>query len=130
MPNPDVLRFFPYLDSLIAASNSGAMIWTRANPTTFTWETMTPSPARLSLQLVESRANRFIGGKLVREEKKHFIFQAFDLSSRGSSQLKFSISGAEDDQLNARLHALHDSITFKLTTDGLDFLKSIVPPPK
>jgi hypothetical protein len=131
MPKPEMVLFLEYIDGLIAATRSGAMDWIRINPTTFIWDTATPTPARLSLQLVESRGGKVMrGGQVIRTTVRHFMFQAFDLTMMQTApeRQRLAVNGADEPEANEKLQMLYDAISAGISQKGLEFLKSILPP--
>jgi hypothetical protein len=131
MSNPELSAYLPYLEKLIAETRNGTMLWHKANPTTFTWETNEPKPARLILQRIQNRARVRLSElqetKARPEPISIFILQALDLSMPGEAREVTSISGDKDSEVNGRLEQLYDSIKLDLSDRGLDFLKSIMP---
>jgi hypothetical protein len=125
MPSPEFTELLNYIEQLIVATRSGSMVWARANPTTLTWDTQTPTPAKLVLQRLDRRQVTLQVGKPVEITKRIYVFQAFDMKT---VQQKLSLSGAEDENVNQKLEALFESITSTLSQKDLEFLKSILPP--
>jgi hypothetical protein len=131
MPKPETLQFITYLDGLIAATRSRAIAWTRINPSTFSWTAPPPAQATLNLQVVETSVRRRDRIGLVQVETvTHFVFQAFDLAAPPNTpqRLRLSISSADAPEVKPKLQELYDSIQTGLSQDGLDFLRSVVPP--
>ena len=125
-PNPNEL--FVYIDRLIAATKSGHVDWAKANPTTYIWTSSGTVPARLMIQRVDrSPADRMKAQALnptLRLPVRYYVFQAVELPNA----VKLSINGSEDQEPNAKLEELYETITSGFARKGLDFLKSILPP--
>jgi len=124
MPSLEITEFLSYIEQLTVATRSGSVEWTRVNPTTFTWDTIKPTPARLSLQRVDRRDRVVKAGRPMVITSKHYVFQAVDPEE---GLQKLSISGADDPDVNQKLEALYDAISSGLSRKGLDFLKSLLP---
>lgn len=128
MENPEMVEFLRYVDDLIAATSSGAIEWTRANPTTVIWETRSTAPARISLQLVDSLGRTTTAdGRIIRKRERSYLLQLTDLRHTPPRQ-RLSVSGADEPAINERLRRLYDTAASGLSKKGLEFLREILPP--
>jgi hypothetical protein len=120
-----------YFSQLVDATKNGVMSWVEVNPSTYSWDTRTPVPARLTLQLVlrQQVPTREPNGQLVVRQVKSYFFQAIEVQ-QVAQKVRLSVNGAEDDELNGLLETLYETIQSTISKQSLDFLKSILPPQK
>jgi hypothetical protein len=117
-PNaPDVL---PYIDELISGSSQGKILWAKANPTTYIWDSQ--QRGRVILQQVGPAPRGALAVAV--GAVPSYILQAI---SATTGQQMLALQGAEDAQINDALHRLFTTIASRETQAGLDFLKSLLP---
>jgi hypothetical protein len=116
MPNQNNAQLSDYIAGLVQGTRANQFEWTRANPTTYTWEN---DGARISIQRVDRRPTTF------GQSSRLFVLQAFDLKHNPPKQMLI-LSGGEDESLNMRLEQLYAVIGENMTQRGLDFLKSVL----
>jgi len=118
-------EFLKYLSQLIEATQSGKMRWAKENPTTFTWTTNSPRPAKIILQKID-RQNRVRDsiGRLLVNTTSSFVFQVIEPNTNIQ---KLYSDDPNDAELQKNLEVLYRSIQNSIAQAGLDFLKSILP---
>lgn len=127
MPAPESSELKTYIEQLVALTQSGSMSWVQINPSTFVWDTNTPTRSRLSLQRLERQQQTIQQGHAVMKRFHHFVLQALEFQS-GQQIPRFTITTQEDDELNPLLQTLFDAIVKVLSRQSLDFFKAIIPP--
>jgi hypothetical protein len=110
-----------YIKELTDATNDGRMAWKSANPTTYVWETGTPTPARVIIQQVTA-SERSPGG--VPRSVRNYVLQLFDIRT---SSVRLSLTSKDSPVLAEALSALFRVASGGVTRAGLDFLKDVVP---
>jgi hypothetical protein len=124
----DIATIIPYLDDLVSATQTGTMKWSSANPSTYYWTTMSPRPARLTIQRVPKgtpKVNPSNRTMYVTQAHEH-ILQAFDQTNN----LQFALDGTESELVNKKLGQIFDAIEASIARQGLDFFKSVIPQKK
>ncbi len=132
MANPESAEMLAYLSQLIDATRSGSIRWVRVNPTTFAWDTRTPTPARLVLQRLQRTVIQRMGatrsaGATLPPIETYYVFQALDT---GVGEQRTTLNGAENTELNPKLDELYRTIVSTNSRADLEFLKSLLPPVK
>jgi len=113
-----------YLTQLIETTNSGKMKWVKENPTTFTWTTNNPRPARIIVQKVDrQRRVQSIAG-FVSQTFSTYVFQVIEPNTNIQ---RLSIDEPSDPELQKVLGALYSCVQSSILQSGVDFLKSILP---
>lgn len=127
MPSFEKTEMMTYLDQLIEAARNGSMNWVEVNPTTYSWDTSNPVPARLTLQLIVQQAQtRQANGQVVSRNVKRYFFHALEMQPLGP-KLRVAVNGADDTDLNDQLERLYEAVQATVSQEGINFLKSILP---
>ena len=116
-----------WIEQLIADTRAGQIPWRLVNPTTYTWDTPQPRPARVVIQRVERTENIVLGaGRTQRKVTSSFVLQAFDLAKNQTMPL-VTLNGAEDSPANEILKKLHTEVVNWTTRASIEFLNSLLP---
>jgi hypothetical protein len=110
MQQPELNQLLSYLDGIIAATNNGKMIWSRANQTTYVWNVIGRGNARLVIQKISP--------------SPIFTMVAFNELNKA----EFQANGGENSPINQKLGLIFVGIEQYQDKKGLDFLKTIIPP--
>jgi hypothetical protein len=112
-----------YINKITESTRLGEMLWTRINPTTYTWSTDKPKPAKIILQQVQRSTRRIIGGNIIVRTSTHYLFKVIDQHG----QEVIAVDGSEDESINTSLSPLYEAILSGFTQKGIEFLKTILP---
>jgi hypothetical protein len=116
-----------WVNQVIHSTESGAIQWRPANPTTYTWDTRSPKAARVILQRIDRMENyRTQTGAVGQRKVFNYLLQAFDLSAQQATPV-LTINGSEDAEANPQLENLYTIISNTTIRENIDFLKSILP---
>ena len=119
MPAEEETELIAYIDRIIEATRAGDMLWTKVNPTTYTWATDKPRVAKLSLQRVDTR---IIRGAMPVKIIKYLL----QLRNEAGQEV-LATDGAYSPPLNEKLRSLFETVANTVTRRGLDFLDDVLP---
>jgi hypothetical protein len=125
MPSREIQDFVEYIQQVMMRTRTGKMKWLEANSTTFTWEAPEKS-AKLNLQQILPSQSDLSVAMYGLDRTQRYLLQAIHSPT---NEVKVTIDGSLDPKLNEELGHLFELISDSIRQKGLDFLKSILPPP-
>ena len=123
MASPETEELIEQVNRLITTTSGGEIIWTRANPTTFTWERGSPA-ARIILQTLTQSRTVVVGARPVQRQFRFLLFQVVDPLSK---ETYINVQERDDTDVGRKLAELYQAISASESRRGLDFLKSVLP---
>jgi hypothetical protein len=126
MRSPESQQLQDTVRDLIAETQRGYFQWRSVNPSTYVCDTPASegrTAARLILQRIERTAVPRTGTP---RKEAHYLLEGNEVYASGQINLKLSISGAENPEINELLDQLYRLLVSGTTDEGLEFLKSLL----
>jgi hypothetical protein len=118
----------PYIDRITAETRTEQLIWTKINPTTFTWKKTTQGnlEAQLSIQKTSIQTVALQGNppRPVTQTIDNYIFQAIEFPA---ASIRVNINTQLDPEARPLLKELFDAISVGADREAINFLKRIFP---
>jgi hypothetical protein len=117
-----------YVDGLQKATLEGKIPWAPFNPTTFTWDRLTPPRVRIALQRVEQNVHviKEVNERKIATTEKRYL-HILTVNGVTEASMNVTINGAQDPRINEKLGAIYDSISIGILEKKIDFLKKTLP---
>jgi hypothetical protein len=120
----DINELSEYIKDITQKTIQGHMTWDKVNPTTYSWITTSPVPAKIMVQIIErptGRSRSISTGKMVLVMDKSYLFQVYDETNKPV----LSIASAEVDGAKELLERLYNSRDMSISRKGINLLKLI-----
>ena len=130
--NPtEVAALKPFIDRMIADTQTAKIKWKKTSPTTFVWKKLTNDKpeAQVSIQKTQQRQVSMVPGQPARPARQviqttdNFVFQATELPSGG---VRVAINTQQDPEVRPLLQTLFEVISANADREAMEFLKRIL----